>query len=154
RGSLDRSWAIALAFVAVAGALLTARSVVLSGYPLYPSTQLDVFVVDWKIPAAVADAEAVVIRAWARGIHAVDPPETFADAAAYPISRWLPVWVEHWPTLDRFFLPMLATSLGLFPIALACRPLRRFQENGNRPALVLLAAVAVPASVFWFWQAP
>jgi len=53
-------WDLRLAAALVALAALTlvpwiARSVMLSGYPVYPYPQLDLFQVDWKVPATDVD---------------------------------------------------------------------------------------------------
>lgn len=48
------------------------RNIIISGRLLYPSTALDIFSVDWKIPEEIANLDRMEIIAWGRGINRVD----------------------------------------------------------------------------------
>lgn len=61
------------------------RNVVISGWLLYPFTSLDLFSVDWKIPAELVTHDADQIKVWGRCLYDV----TKIDE---PLSVWLPVW--------------------------------------------------------------
>ncbi len=60
-----------------------ARGVVMSGYPLFPSTAF-AFDVPWRVPEGVATTEALYAQAFGRGFFYTPAPGT--------------PWVEHWFT--------------------------------------------------------
>ena len=61
------------------------RNVLISGWLIYPSTFIDLFDVDWKIPKGVAQYDAMEIGVYGKGINDV----TKLDM---PITEWLPEW--------------------------------------------------------------
>lgn len=61
------------------------RTVIISGWLLYPFPQLDLFSVNWKISVQKAAADAAEIKAWGRGLYD-------AALADLPITRWFPDW--------------------------------------------------------------
>ncbi len=61
------------------------RNVLISGWLLYPSTALDLFDVDWKVPKVLADADSFQIRYWGKGIHVYGPEE-------WKLWTWMPNW--------------------------------------------------------------
>lgn len=76
-----------------------ARTVILSGYLLYPFPSLDLFDVDWKISAATAAIDAAEIKTWGRGLNN-------AALVDLPITQWFPAWF-------RGSLPMIGKMLIL-----------------------------------------
>lgn len=135
-GSANRGrrlrWSAVLVLAVVAPWL--ARGLLLSGYPAYPST-LGGIDVDWRIPAAAAQRNVDVIRAWARqpGV----PPEE-----ALGTWRWI------WPWLNRILrvhaadvtVPLGLGVLGLL-LSLKAAKASRCTSLGT-----LLAFAAVPAA--------
>lgn len=66
----ERRWrdiGVYLAMGAVTIAPWFARTLLLSGYLLYPFPALDLFGVDWKMDAAAAALDAAEIKTWGRG---------------------------------------------------------------------------------------
>lgn len=61
------------------------RNVLISGWLLYPFTALDLFHVDWKIPAEYVQHDSDQIKVWGRCLYDV------ARIDESPLS-WLPVW--------------------------------------------------------------
>lgn len=61
------------------------RTVLISGWLVYPFPALDLFSFDWKMSAEVAQVDAAQIKTWARGLY---------DAAkiGVPFSEWFPAW--------------------------------------------------------------
>jgi hypothetical protein len=133
----------------LAGGCFVARSVVLSGYAFFPSTAFDVFPVSWKAPA-LAHGQQVWVLLFARGFRTENP----AEALAYPLSQWLPLWLKGLSGPARITLGMLASGLALFPLTLAVPRLRAWWGEGNRRVLVALGSTAVAGTAFWGWQAP
>ena len=71
------------------------RNVVISGWLVYPFTQLDLFDVAWKIPKGLADYDAREIQVWGRGY-------TDVSQFAMPVREWLPGWFRALPGSDKF----------------------------------------------------
>lgn len=61
------------------------RTVLISGWLLYPFPTLDLFGVDWKMPAEVVRQDAAGITSWARGLYD-------AAKAELPPWEWFPGW--------------------------------------------------------------
>ena len=61
------------------------RNVILSGYILYPYPEIDLFNVDWKMPADILKIDSREIMVWGRGIFDV---EKYNE----PFGMWFPNW--------------------------------------------------------------
>lgn len=146
---LERSLVLVGLFLFMAGAMLVGRSVVLSGYPLYPSTAIDIFPVDWKAPW-LAHGHEIGIRVFARGLRTQNP----IVALGYPMSYWVPIWIRNLNNTARICIFLVATGLTLFGFSFLRSSTRQWWVEGNRPTLVALALVAVGSTAFWFWEAP
>lgn len=126
-----------------------ARNVVLSGYLVYPEAGLDLFAVDWKIPAQTAENEKITIQAWAR-----IPREEKTIVQAMPLATWAKIWYFNQDKSDQALL----WGIGLGPLSWALAGLfsrkarAKLKEPLRRYALgygVFLAGLA-----FWFASAP
>jgi hypothetical protein len=131
--------------VTVICGLVLARGIVLSGYPLYPSTIGGVNV-DWRVPQAQADIDRGFITTWSR-------LQASFDIGA-PQRPWLHRWSEFTALTNRATLLVpLVVALGLVPLA-ALR-LRERTADGVGPAAWLVMGLAcVAALTVWFVQAP
>jgi hypothetical protein len=105
------------------------RGVVLSGYPLYPSTLFAV-PVDWAVPRETVVAEAKLIRYW-NGVE------------GWWWAAWRdPAWLVRWlPTLDWLRLDVLL-PLGIATAAALVAIVHRLVRG--RAARALPAAIVVP----------
>ena len=121
------------------------RQAVLSGYPLFPLT-IGGLSADWRVPAAVVDAQTRVDDAWAR-IPGADPTTV--------LSSW------HW--LHEYWLAKRVRDLDVMaPLTLvACVVpvivgLGTWDPGRRRRVLPMLAVVAPSALtlVVWFFTAP
>lgn len=61
------------------------RNVIISGYLLYPYPQIDLFNVDWKMPASVLTYDSREIMVWGRRVFEV-------EQYGKPIWEWFPKW--------------------------------------------------------------
>lgn len=64
-----------------------ARTVIISGWLIYPFSALDLFSFDWKMSAATLDMDAAHISAWGKALNNVALLDT-------PISGWMPNWFQ------------------------------------------------------------
>jgi hypothetical protein len=118
------------------------RSIILSGYPLFPATILG-FPVDWKTPFCVAKWYATGVQSWGR-----IPEASAADTHGF---AWLSVWLGHaFRNRVAFQVPLTISLAGLAAFfALRIRSKPSPPCSWLWPLLPSLAAM-----VFWFWASP
>lgn len=121
------------------------RTVLISGWLLYPFPQLDLFAVDWKIHAERAAADAAEIKTWGRALYN-------AALVDMPVSGWFPGWFSTTLSVSEKLL-ILADIAGaiLFFLTAAYTFLKRKWENLDY--LLLMSAVLL-SYVFWQLSAP
>lgn len=111
------------------------RNVVISGWLVYPFTQIDLFDVVWKIPKGLADYDAREIQVWGRG---------YTDVAQFDMSvrEWLPGWFRTLAGSDKILvLAAAAAVVALFAEAVYLM----------RKSSALFTAQAAVAGSFLFW---
>lgn len=122
-----------------------ARNVIISGYLLYPFPALDLFSVDWKIPAQAAALDAAEIKTWGRGLNN-------AALVDMPMTQWLPSWFRNTlPVIGKvFILADLVCLVTGFVYAVVIVVQRRWKRMDK---LLVWAAIAV-SFLFWLTSAP
>lgn len=119
------------------------RNVLISGWLIYPSTFIDLFNVDWKIPKGVAQYDAMEIGVYGKGINDV----TKLDM---PMSQWLPNWFRQMSVIEKGWVTLTAICLIIGIIYFAYKIIRK---TVNWDKLLVFAVVAV-SCIFWFVSAP
>lgn len=120
------------------------RNVVLSGWLVYPFTQIDLFDVAWKIPKGMADYDAREIQVWGRG---------YTDVSRYGISMgdWIPEWFRSLAGSDRLLVAAAAASvcaLLIYGIGMLCRLWER------RWGILLVQITVAGSFLFWLCTSP
>ncbi len=82
------------------------RNVIISGYLVYPFPAIDIFNVDWKMPAEIARVDKVEITAWARALN----NKGWYD---WPFVKWVPEWWQYMDTKIKFFVLLDVIALLL-----------------------------------------
>ena len=118
------------------------RSVLLSGYLVFPISQIDLFAVDWKMPREQIDTTARTIVDFAR----LGNSSKFHDNVTF--SQWVPIWFER-HTLNRkaiYMFILLSPFMMLF---------NRFRyASVVSPEYLFAYGISLAGSVFWFISAP
>lgn len=130
------------------------RTVIISGYLLYPFPALDLFSVDWKINAAAAALDAAEIKTWGRGLNN-------AALVDLPVKEWFPSWFQTMlPMLGKLLIIADIICLFLFLIILMLFFVRGIRKKVRDDRfivfgeyLLVLAAVIV-SYLFWQLSAP
>jgi hypothetical protein len=118
------------------------RGLVLTGYPLFPSTALAI-PADWKVPSFETQMQADFARSFARV-----PELTYEYAHGW---KWLRPWFrELVRAREGFLIPLLFALMG----GLAWF-LRRMRQNRSAPPQWFwLVVPSVGGLIFWFLEAP
>ena len=120
------------------------RNVFISGWLVYPFTQIDFFDVVWKIPKGVADYDAREIQVWGRG---------YTDVTRYDISvrEWMPDWFRSLAGSDKLLVTAAAASvcvLLVYGIGMVCGLWRK------RLGLLLVQITVAGSFLFWLCTSP
>lgn len=120
------------------------RNVVISGWLIYPLTALDLFDVDWKVPAQLVDADSYQIRIWGKGIHDY---ELYGGPA-----KWWPNWfLTTLSSTEKALILMDAAALLLLALMLIKQMRRKKTEEWDELLVMVMAAVSF---LFWQFSAP
>lgn len=131
------------------------RNVVISGWLVYPFTQIDLFDVAWKIPKGLADYDAREIQVWGRGY-------TDVSQFARPMREWMPGWFRALPGSDKLLTLAAATAVVVFLVQVVYLAVRwcRGRQAATLTAAVqqdrvvptaLLTVQGTAAASFLFW---
>jgi len=120
------------------------RSIITSGYLIFPLYQVDIFTFDWKFPKDSAQALSVAIATFARF-----PVKNWAKFIGLPATEWIPIWFFNLTRNQQF---LLAASL-LSPMSLFGEKLAPSNPDQRKPYILALA-VSWLGILFWFFTAP
>ena len=120
------------------------RNVVISGWLVYPFTQIDLFSAAWKIPKGVADYDAREIQVWGRG---------YTDVSRFemPVREWLPGWFRGLAGIDRLFVAAAAVSVLLLFLYAAGMLFRWWRRRWE---LLLVQGTVAASFLFWLCTSP
>jgi len=121
-----------------------ARSIILSGYPLFPAT-IFAFPVPWRTPLSAARWYALGVQSWGR-----IPDAPFRDTQGL---HWLGDWLHHALRNRPSFQVPLAISLAGLAIALFLHFRREAKPRTACPQLSLLFP-GLAGILFWFAASP
>jgi len=143
-----KEWLFATTAIFLSACLLVpfiARNVMVSGYPFYPSTSLDFFLVDWKTDPAIITE----LRDYIKYYNRVNVMYQDIDITRQlPFPGWIISWFQHLFGYDR---PIVVAGLGGFLLHFVFfkRSLRTYSSVVNLFVLVLFLHV-----LSWFFIAP
>lgn len=122
------------------------RTVLISGWLVYPFPALDLFSFDWKMSAEVAQVDAAQIKTWARGLY---------DAAkiGVPFSEWFPAWFLRELTVTEKLLIGADLAGCVFTAVCALAALvRRVVLHEKQPRKDELLVLGTLCCSYLFWQ--
>jgi hypothetical protein len=126
-----------------------ARSVIQSGYLVYPVMAVDIFDVDWKVPAGGVRAERNAIVAYARL-----PRMERSEVLAMETADWLRQWFANLTTNRKLVLALAGLSPILFIGGISIESLWRERLRIEGMRLITVYVVAGLGSVYWLFTAP
>lgn len=140
-------WATAFAAAGIGGLMLAPkviRSVILSGYLVYPFPALDWFDVDWKMPVDVVAAEKAYVESMAR--IRFDRPGQRLEGG---FSDWFGDWVSRFVSTPVAWLLMASAALALLALVTRPNPMLAFARRYGEAVGAILLALG-----YWFVTAP
>ena len=141
---VKKKWKTIIVFI-VSGIIIIfpflVRNVMLSGYLIYPYANIDLFNVDWKMPASQVIFDNHEIMAWGRLLN---------DVKRYfePITVWLPIWLEKCGAVNR---RLMLLNLCLLPVMIGML-LYSFYKKKYDQSLIIMCCIALFGA--WFFTAP
>ena len=121
------------------------RTVVISGWLLYPFTALDLFHFDWKMDGHMIDLDAMQIKVWGRALYNV----TLIDV---PLTGWFPNWFfSTLSTMEKLliigdFVAIIITVVKIIQILL--------KKSWEQLDVLLVLITMTCCYVFWQTSAP
>ena len=119
------------------------RNVLISGWLIYPSTFIDLFNVDWKIPKGVAQYDAMEIGVYGKAINDV----TKLDM---PITEWLPGWFRAMSLVEKGWVSLTFIGIIAGVVYFGYKLIKRRADYDK----LLVFIVIVASGLFWFFSAP
>lgn len=121
------------------------RNVVISGWLIYPMTALDLYDVDWKVPAELVNADSFQIRSWGKGIH------EYGLYEAGP-SKWWPNWFR--TTLSSTEKILILADMAALPVLVFMLTRQAKEKSAEKWDKLLVMAMAAASFLFWQFSAP
>ncbi|WEK35552.1 MAG: hypothetical protein P0Y53_23960 [Candidatus Pseudobacter hemicellulosilyticus] len=140
-------WKYAGTYLLLAAGLLLPfliRNVQLSGYPLFPVYQLDLFRPDWKADPVMTQNIVDYIHYYNRVNVQFKPVE---ETMALSFPGWIPHWFRHIFSYDK---PLLLLGLAGLLASCCCLPAIRKRYHAGIQWLLLTAGIQVLCWFFFF----
>lgn len=122
-----------------------ARTVIISGWLLYPFPALDLFNFDWEMNAAVIELDAAQITTWGRALYNV-------SLVDLPITQWFPNWFR--TTLSGTEKGLILGCLFALIIYLVDLVITICRKRRERFDIILVVGCILLSYLFWQCSAP
>jgi len=123
------------------------RSLIISGYPIFPGKTIDLIKVDWRLPETVVIKEPRLIH-W----FSSSPNSSLARFQSLSTAVWLSEWIADLIPRHKALLLALLSLPILMTMMLIFKSFRKFIRE--RKDIVYLCLVSEAGAVFWFVSAP
>lgn len=120
------------------------RTVIISGYLLYPFPQLDIFSFDWKMSAERVKMDALCIKVWGKGFKDVRMKDI-------PVTKWFPVWIQGLTSMEKLLIFADLISLIILFVLLFYFILKKKWDKLDDIHVMFTVAACY---VFWQLSAP
>lgn len=123
------------------------RNVIMSGWLVYPFTQIDFFEVPWKIPKGLADYDAREIQVWGRG---------YTDVTQFDksIFEWLPDWFRALAGSDKLLVMAAGCSVALLVVYGLVLLWKRATVPARQWQILLVQMTVAGSFLFWLGTSP
>ncbi|MCM8819719.1 MAG: hypothetical protein NC925_02875 [Candidatus Omnitrophica bacterium] len=133
------------------------RSIVISGYIIYPILPLPFIDIPWKIPSETGDMHRAVIKYWA-----ISSGKDYREIFNTPFYKWVPVWYHFWSknnihgSMQLFHFYKIGISLFIVAFSLSILILKSnyLFKNFEIKNLSVYTFILFVINLFWFFSAP
>lgn len=129
------------------------RNVILTGYLVYPVHHFDLFDVDWKVPAIMAENNYLYVSEHAKTL--IERHTLYYDGAGkIPVSDWLPQWWNNHASID---ISSVLTAIVFPPSLVAVMILfgSKFRKlTTEKFGHLISLGITLVFLIFWFFQYP
>ncbi len=137
-------------FIYLSMGLLTAipwfaRTVIISGWLVYPLASLDLFQFDWEMNAALIEIDAAQISVWGKALYNV----TLLDT---PANVWIPNWFR--TTLSGTEKLLILSCVGCIFLYLVGVVWIFVKKQWKHLDMVLVLLTVISSYLFWQMSAP
>ena len=120
------------------------RTVVISGWLLYPFPALDLFSVDWKMPAGPIALDAAQIKTWGRALNN-------AALVDMPMREWFPGWFAALSGMEKL---LILGDLACIPLFMGYALLSLLKKKKENLDILLVLVTVIGSYGFWQYSAP
>jgi hypothetical protein len=127
------------------------RTVILSGYLIYPYPNIDLFSFDWKMPLAVVQDQKRYIESWGRSPFA-DPKEVLSHG----FWGWFPGWLANFSKgYAALWLLIACVSIFVFfALQVFSGSISRFTLKLNFERYAIVYGIGFISVTYWFLISP
>lgn len=122
-----------------------ARTVIISGWLLYPFTALDIFSVDWKMDAGRIALDSANIKTWGRALYN-------ASLKDLPVTQWFPNWFG--TTLSATEKLLILGNIACIIIVIGIAVLILVKKRWEKLDTLLVLVTMLCSYLFWQLSAP
>ncbi len=122
-----------------------ARNIIISGYLVYPVSELDIFNFDWEMPKSVIISDNIMIKVYAR---ACGIDYKYEDIKKNTFE-WMQIWLKR---IDVRYFILVIFDLLMLPVAVVIE-LMEIRKNKTQYDTIILNNVLL-GFVFWLFSAP
>ncbi|MBC7881259.1 MAG: hypothetical protein H7Y37_07985 [Anaerolineae bacterium] len=127
------------------------RTVILSGYLIYPYPNIDLFPVDWKMPIAVVQDQKRFIESWGRSPFS-DPKEVLSQGFGGWFPNWFANFIKGYAAVGLLFA--LLSILIFLALQLSFRRGSRSVLKQTFERYSVVYAVSFIGVAYWFSISP
>lgn len=122
-----------------------ARTVMISGWLIYPLPSLDLFNFDWEMNAAAIEVDAAQITTWGRALYN-------ASLVDLPVSQWIPNWFS--TTLSGTEKILILGNIACIVMYMIVVVILFIKKQWKHLDVALVMLTVICSYLFWQFSAP
>lgn len=121
------------------------RTVIITGYLLYPFPAIDLFSFDWKIDKSIVEMDATEIKVWGRALY----DKTLVGLS---IKEWFPNWFQHTLGITEKLIVVADLLCCVISFIQMCYIV--IMKKREQFDVVLVVVSVMTSYLFWQYNAP
>ena len=125
------------------------RNILLSGYIVFPFSQLNILSVDWKVPFVRTLIYQKLVKSWA-----IEPTLNWDIGWLMPMSEVFPIFYAKLSFIQTVIINNVFLAVFLTFCYIVYGVLKRKFQNDTYKSYLILAITYLIGIIFWFYSAP